>query len=530
MLVRTQLIIGGIFFALLVSAYCIFVLFLQNNLHQGFSEIVSSSEINASKAAELTATATEISEALTGRAAGFKRIIGKSETSSIESATAQVVLTTYFDNSVILLAELKNIYLNLPDNDGEYIKVRFDALSELHNNALNQGMVPLKKSISAMNYVAKALAINTKSLNYITDEINTISTDIGSLEDGSSDMQIKASSFSTTIAATKKLLLLAALPLVAGVLMGSFYTSSKFSKPLKDAVNTSSAIAEGDLSIEVPYNPSRHDEFGLLLGSMKKMRDKLREDISHLVINTDEIHKGVSRISKGSIELADRTKQQSEDLALTSENTRILTNAVRTNAKHAKSARELSHSALKLASQGGDVVTETIQAMDNINAVSQQMAEIIDIIEEISFQTNLLALNASVEAARAGEQGRGFAVVAGEVGNLAQKSAASASEIRKLIENSRDKVEAGGKLSARSGEALKLIVKEVKEVDSVISQIVASSDEQLVGFERINSSVIRLDSGIHENYVLSEKTKSSSNQLLTQAKNLRSRVEYFKFG
>jgi methyl-accepting chemotaxis protein len=528
MLVKTQLNLGGMIFAALVGAYCTFVILSQDKLAGGFSEIIASSETTANIAATVSDEASETSTALSGRAKGFVRLIDKAKAASGGGLESREALEHYFTDTRKIISELEDIYLKLPYNDGEYIKVRFEALEKLHQEALEKGMAPLQKSVGAMNYLAKALNINVRSLTYIADKITSISDEIGALKDSSEETQQNALTFSESIGKTKTVLLLAAVPLVLGVLLGSFYTSSRLTRPLQTAVHTASAIADGNLGIEVQHDPTRKDEFGKLLGSMVKMRDKLREDIALLARDADSISRGVGIISNGNIQLADRTRQQREDLETTSRSSSTLTEAVRQNAADAQQARALSASALELASKGGNVVEETIVAMENINAVSEEMADIISIIEEISFQTNLLALNASVEAARAGDQGKGFAVVAGEVRNLAQKSADSANQIRDLIDNSRSKVATGRALAGQSGEALELIMQQVREVDSVISRIVASSDEQLEWFEGINTSVIRLGKGFEENQALSEETQKSSARLQTQTESMRSRVEYFK--
>jgi len=120
------------------------------------------------------------------------------------------------------------------------------------------------------------------------------------------------------------------------------------------------------------------------------------------------------------------------------------------------------------ADHGGTVVGKAITAMSEINVASKEIASITSLIDEIAFQTNLLALNAAVEAARAGEQGRGFAVVASEVRNLAGCSSEAAKEIKDLIEDSVEKVEAGAAYVDESGEALEKIVKSVNELESTV--------------------------------------------------------------
>src|SRR5690606_25380842 len=128
-------------------------------------------------------------------------------------------------------------------------------------------------------------------------------------------------------------------------------------------------------------------------------------------------------------------------------------------------------------------VRSAVDAMSEITSASKKIADIITTIDEIAFQTNLLALNAAVEAARAGEQGRGFAVVATEVRNLAQRSAAASKEIKALINDSVNKVEAGSEHVNQSGATLDEIVGSVKHVTDIVAEIAAATREQNTGLD-----------------------------------------------
>ena len=110
-----------------------------------------------------------------------------------------------------------------------------------------------------------------------------------------------------------------------------------------------------------------------------------------------------------------------------------LTSTVKQTSDSAQTANPMATSAAEVAARGGEVVSQVVSTMQDINASSKKISDIIGVIDGIAFQTNILALNAAVEAARAGEQGRGFAVVAGEVRSLAQRSAEAAKEIKSLI-------------------------------------------------------------------------------------------------
>lgn len=205
-----------------------------------------------------------------------------------------------------------------------------------------------------------------------------------------------------------------------------------------------------------------------------------------------------------------------------------MTSTVEQNAENAGQANQLAKNAVVTAGEGGSIVKDAISAMDEITNSSNKIVDIISVIDEISFQTNLLALNASVEAARAGEQGRGFAVVATKVRNLAQRSAAAAKEINELIQDSVGKVGIGSKLVDKSGQTLDEIVDVVKKVGDMISEIAAASQEQTTGIAQINQAIANMDDITQRNAALAEEASANSENLNSQAMNMKSQVEFFK--
>jgi methyl-accepting chemotaxis protein len=205
-----------------------------------------------------------------------------------------------------------------------------------------------------------------------------------------------------------------------------------------------------------------------------------------------------------------------------------LTSTVKQNAENAKHANQLAANASNIAVKGGQAVNEVVQTMASISTSSKKIGDIISVIEGIAFQTNILALNAAVEAARAGEQGRGFAVVATEVRNLAQRSAAAAKEIKTLIGDSVDKVDAGSRQVDQAGATMNEIVTAVKRVTDIMSEIAAASNEQTAGIEQVNQAITQMDEVTQQNAALVEQAAAAAESMQEQANNLYEAVSVFK--
>jgi methyl-accepting chemotaxis protein len=228
--------------------------------------------------------------------------------------------------------------------------------------------------------------------------------------------------------------------------------------------------------------------------------------------------------------LSRRTEQQAASLEETAAALDKIAATVRRTAEVANEARDLVSTSKDDAERSGDVVRQTVGAMDGIETSSKQIASIIGVIDEIAFQTNLLALNAGVEAARAGDAGRGFAVVATEVRALAQRSADAAKEIKTLISASTQQVDVGVKLVSETGQALGRIATQVSQLNGLVAELAASAKEQATGLGEVNAAVNQMDQVTQQNAAMVEQATAASHGLSGESQELARLVGQFRIG
>lgn len=297
-------------------------------------------------------------------------------------------------------------------------------------------------------------------------------------------------------------------------------------KPVEDVVAAVTRIAGGDLATKI--SSVGRDEIAWLNYELNQMRKKLQTTVAQVRESAEQVSVASQEIASGNTDLSVRTESQASGLQQTASAMVQLTTTVRQNADHAHEANRLVVGASDVAARGGEVMTQVVATMHDINTSARKIADIISVIDGIAFQTNILALNAAVEAARAGEQGRGFAVVAGEVRSLAQRSAAAAKEIKALIGNSVDRVDTGAKLVDQAGTTMDEILASVREVTRIMGEITVASREQSAGIEQVSRSIEQMDSSTQQNAALVEQAAAASQSLRDQSHKLSDAVKVFK--
>ncbi|MGQ3050445.1 MAG: methyl-accepting chemotaxis protein [Roseateles sp.] len=316
-----------------------------------------------------------------------------------------------------------------------------------------------------------------------------------------------------------------ALAVVAAGLLGLWVTRS-ITRPIQRAVDVARTVATGDLGSRIEVDST--DEPGQLLAALRDMNQSLVTVVSTVRASSDSIATGSSQIATGNADLSQRTEEQASNLQQTAASMEELASTVRLTADTAREANSLAGAAREAATRGGEVVGRVVHTMDEISKSSRRISDIIGVIDGIAFQTNILALNAAVEAARAGEQGRGFAVVAGEVRLLAQRSAEAAREIKTLIGESVERVEAGGQLVSDAGASMGDIVDQVRRVADLISEISNATVEQTTGIGQVSEAVGQLDQVTQQNAALVEESAAAAESLKHQASRLVEAVGVFR--
>ncbi len=352
-----------------------------------------------------------------------------------------------------------------------------------------------------------------REINSYKDEIHRLEATAKKMaEDASEQMDKAKPTISGTTSRTLTIMLTLALTAIVLSILASMIISRSITKPLAEGVVVSEKLAKGDLTFDIAVTSK--DETGQLLDAMKNMLEKLKTVVVDVKNAANNVASGSDQLSAGAQQMSQGTTEQAASTEEASSSIEEMNATIRQNADNAMQTEKIALKSAADAQESGRAVSETVEAM-------KQIAQKINIIEEIARQTNLLALNAAIEAARAGEHGKGFAVVASEVRKLAERSQSAAGEISELSVKSVD-------VADRAGQMLGKLVPDIQKTAELVQEISASSKEQAGGADQINGAIQQLNQVVQQNAGAAEEMASTAEELSSQADQLQTTMAFFK--
>ena len=315
----------------------------------------------------------------------------------------------------------------------------------------------------------------------------------------------------------------ATMIVLLGATILSLWIIRSITRPIADAVRVADAVAEGKLTQNIQVVGK--SETARLLLSLQQMQAGLVQVVGRVRQGSEGIASASAQISQSNQDLSARTEHQASALQQTTATMEQLHTTVRQNAASAEQANQLSQKARQVATQGGAAMESVVRSMGEIQTSAGRIGDIIGVIDAIAFQTNILALNAAVEAARAGEQGRGFAVVASEVRALAGRTTGLSKEIKDLIDQSQQRVNAGERTAQEARQRVDEALAKVQQVAQVLDEIDHAAREQAQGVRQVSQAIQHMDQITQQNAVavaqMNHSAQVMSQQAVTAYENMR---------
>ncbi|MBU4635431.1 methyl-accepting chemotaxis protein [Pseudomonas chlororaphis] len=324
-------------------------------------------------------------------------------------------------------------------------------------------------------------------------------------------------------------------------------------QPVADALHAAEHIAEGDLTQSIQVNG--RDEPGRLLQAMATMQEKLRQTLLHISGSAGQLASAAEELNSVTDESARGLTQQNNEIEQAATAVNEMTCAVEEVARNAVSTAEASNDATQSASEGRNLVRETVSAIELMSSEVQSSAnriselaeesrdigKVLDVIRGLADQTNLLALNAAIEAARAGDAGRGFAVVADEVRALAHRTQQSTSEIERMIgsiqngtehavesmRTSTERADSTLSIARGAGGALDTINTAVNEINERNLVIASAAEEQALVAREVDRNLVNIRDLSVQSATGANQTSDASHELSRLAVDLNSMVARF---
>jgi methyl-accepting chemotaxis protein len=356
---------------------------------------------------------------------------------------------------------------------------------------------------------------------------------------------------------TAKILVL--VPSLGGLIIGivvAFLSGRAVSKAMSRVIDRVKEVAQGDGDLTRRLPVTSQDEIGELSGWFNMFIGRVHEIIVQVSANANRLASSGEEISTASAQQAQGAETQKDQVRQVATAMQEMSSTVLDVSQNSLRAADAAGKAAAMARQGGEIVEGTLtkiravsesvgQTAEQVQALGQrsdQIGEIIGVIDEIAGQTNLLALNAAIEAARAGEQGRGFAVVADEVRKLAERTSRATKEIAQMIQGIQaetrsavqamqagtDQVEQGLNTTAQAGAALREIIKMAEQVGEMVTQIATASTEQSSATEEVSSSVEQISRITEESASGAMQSAKACHELSEMALDLQNLVSQFK--